>query len=92
MKNIKLGLFVRAKKIHEIIFTKLFLLISDEEIMDSAVGDQWPQVDFMCFQEVWDRYFTYSLIQKLRKSNFKYFLVDVAHHSWNYNFYFGSKW
>ena len=63
----------------------------DEEYMDTVIGDRWPQVDFLCFQEVWDRYFAASLIQKLVKSDFKYFLVDIAHHSWKYNFFFGSK-
>ena len=59
--------------------------------MDTVVSDRWPEVDFFCFQEVWDRYFSLSLIQELRKSNFNYFLVDVARQSWHINHYFGSK-
>lgn len=65
--------------------------IEDEELMDTVVSDHWPQVDFFCFQEVWDRYFTLSLIQELRKSNFNYFCVDVARQSWHINHYFGSS-
>ena len=67
------------------------LSLSDEELMDTVVSDRWPEVDFFCFQEVWDRYFTLSLIQELRKSNFNYFCVDVARQSWHINHYFGSK-
>ena len=44
----------------------------------------------MCFQEVWDRFFTYKLVQSLYPE-FKHFVVDVAHHSWKNNCYFGSK-
>ena len=44
----------------------------------------------MCFQEVWDRFFTYKLVQSLYPE-FKHFVVDVAHHSWKENCYFGSK-
>ena len=64
--------------------------ITNEELMDTAVSYRWPQVDFMCFQEVWDRFFTYKLIQSLYPE-FKHFVVDVAHHSWKSNVYFGSK-
>ena len=75
--------------IYYILYFILFL--SDEELMDTVVSDRWPEVDFFCFQEVWDRYFSLSLIQELRKSNFNYFLVDVARQSWHINHYFGSK-
>ena len=51
---------------------------------------QWPHVDFMCFQEVWDRFFTYKLVQSLYPE-FKHFVVDVAHHSWKSNHYFGTS-
>ena len=64
--------------------------ITNEELMDTAVSYRWPHVDFMCFQEVWDRFFTYKLIQSLYPE-FKHFVVDVAHHSWKSNVYFGSK-
>ena len=65
--------------------------IEDEELMDTSVSNNWPKVDFMCFQEVWDRYFTYKLIQSLYPE-FKHFVVDVAHHSWFTNMYFGSEY
>lgn len=65
--------------------------IEDEELMDTVISDHWPQVDFVCFQEVWDRYFTYGLMQSLRPSGFQHFIVDVTRHSWNTNLYFGSK-
>ena len=64
--------------------------ICDEELMDTVVSDRWPKVDFLCFQEVWDRYFTYKIVQSL-KHTFQHFVVDVAHHSWKSNAYFGSK-
>ena len=63
---------------------------SDEELMDTSVSQRWPHVDFMCFQEVWDRYFTYKLVNSLHP-RFKHFVIDVAHHSWSSNVYFGSK-
>ena len=63
---------------------------SDEELMDSSVGHQWPHVDFMCFQEAWDRFFTYQLVQSLYPE-FKHFVIDVAHHSWKSNHYFGTS-
>ena len=64
--------------------------ITDEELMDTSVMPQWPHVDFMCFQEVWDRFFTYKLVQSLYPE-FKHFVVDVAHHSWKSNNYFGTS-
>ena len=64
--------------------------ISDEELMDTSVAARWPFVDFMCFQEVWDRYFTAKLIRSLHPK-FKYFVVDVAKQGWKSNMYWGSK-
>ena len=64
--------------------------ISDEELMDTSVSHKWPQVDFMCFQEVWDRVSTYKLVQNLYPE-FKHFVVDVAHHSWKSNYFFGTS-
>lgn len=64
--------------------------ITNEELMDTSVSHRWPQVDFMCFQEVWDRFFTYKLVQSLYPE-FKHFVVDVAHHSWKENCYFGTS-
>ena len=65
--------------------------IDDEELMDTSVSSSWPKVDFLCFQEVWDRYFSAKLIHSLYPE-FKHFVVDVAHQSWYSNVYWGSKY
>ena len=65
--------------------------IGDEELMDTSVSARWPFVDFMCFQEVWDRYFAAKLIRSLHPE-FKHFVVDVAKHGWQSNMYFGSEY
>ena len=64
--------------------------IEDEELMDTSVSSLWPKVDFMCFQEAWDRYFSAKLINSLYPE-FKHFVVDVAYQSWPSNVYWGSK-
>ncbi len=64
--------------------------LDNEEHLDSAVSEFWPDVDFLCFQEVWDRFFTAALIRTLRP-RLKHFVVDVAMHSFRTNLYFGSE-
>lgn len=62
----------------------------NQDQLDCAVGDTWPQVDVMCFQEVWDRVFSIALM-KAMYPRFKHFVVDVSHHSLNVQFCIGTS-
>jgi hypothetical protein len=58
--------------------------------LESAVSSQLPDVDFFCFQEVWDRFFAALLISKL-KQKFSHFIVDVSKHQFAKQFCLGSE-
>lgn len=56
----------------------------------SAVGSKFPDVDFFCLQEVWDRFFATILMQKL-KYKFNHFVVDVSTQKFGSQLCMGSK-
>ena len=58
--------------------------------LKSAVSSEFPDIDFLCFQEVWDRFFAAILIRKLKK-RYKHFIMDVAIQSMATQLYMGSK-
>jgi hypothetical protein len=58
--------------------------------LKSAVSAEFPDTDFVCFQEVWDRFFAGMLISKL-KSKYRHFVMDVSRHKLSTQFCMGSK-
>ncbi len=58
--------------------------------LKSAVSAEFPDVDFFCFQEVWDRLFAGILISKLRKK-YPHFIMDVSQQSLKTQLCLGSK-
>ncbi len=63
---------------------------SDTEAKELTIQSVLPDTDFLLLQEVWDKFFFFSIVNKL-KSKYKHFVVDVAHHSFWSNFCLGSK-
>ena len=45
---------------------------------ESAVETSWPDADFVCLQEVWDRASAVSLIRSLRTAGFQDFVFELA--------------
>ena len=58
----------------------------------SAVITDWPDSDFLLFQEVWDRLNFMRLANKLRDKGFGHFLVDIGKQSWASNFCVGGTY
>ena len=52
---------------------------------DKIVLSKFPHVDFVCFQEVFDRSLGLSLVARLR-SKYSHFVLDVGNHSIHNNF------
>lgn len=63
--------------------------LGDED--KSAVISEWPDADFLMFQEVWDRFDFLKLAKKLREKGFLYFVADVGKQSLRSNFCAGGK-
>ncbi|XP_063215961.1 sphingomyelin phosphodiesterase 5-like [Bacillus rossius redtenbacheri] len=51
----------------------------------ASVISQFPYIDFLCLQEVWERCHAMTLIKYLQ-ADFKYFIYDVGEYSWETNF------
>ena len=58
----------------------------DQISKDEVVLSSFPKMDFICFQEVTDRFFALALISMLRK-HYSYFVFDVGNHALQTNMY-----
>jgi hypothetical protein len=91
LNNIKCS-YARASKIAKQILNHTGeplcnLMVNDIEMntKPSSILAEFPCLDFLCLQEVWERSYALVLIEHL-KEEFSYFLYDIGDYSFSKNF------
>lgn len=54
------------------------------------IKDEFPRIDFLCLQEVWERAYAQTLINEL-KEEFSHFLYDIGEYSYGTNLFMMGK-
>ncbi|TRY67707.1 hypothetical protein TCAL_02291 [Tigriopus californicus] len=56
-----------------------------------SIASEFMRVDFIMFQEVWDRFYAGSMVQVLKDQGFQCFIMDISRQSWSGNYCTGSS-